>query len=476
MVPTECAWFVWGHWGRVAEALRLIEDVARAEEVLADYRIANEVFLLGGLSSGVTIYKQQVRAHNLAFALASSSLKGHLGSVAVVGGGIAGLTFAAALSTLFPMTRLTLFEQKADLCPLQQGSETRWVHPHIYDWPAVGSHRPQAELPLLDWSEETAGMVADTVLRKFSQLFGPTAAIDEGRDNTATAPEIGTPSLDLYTGVTHLRIPKTLSTVEWVGTSSKLVAGHVVAGNPRGGSDQFDAIVIASGFGLESAAGEFEPISYWRNDMLGQPVLSRAGQAYVVSGYGDGAIVDLCRLTIAGFRQGRVLDDLWGASLPVVEDRLAACGFASAATEGRLRSLYEGSEDLRALIDETVATIRPRLRRDVLVILGMRGKGPPNSSIWQALGGRSSTLNKLLLLVLFKAGAFVPRFEPLDLIQREFGISSRNIIVRHGTAAMKNVLSLFEQPDMILKILEDIHSNDNQIAQPLWPLGKFAPQ
>jgi hypothetical protein len=45
---------------------------------------------------------------------------------------------------------------------------------------------------------------------------------------------------------------------------------------------------------------------------------------YVVSGYGDGALVDLCRLTIERFRQDTILYELFGPELDWFEESMRA--------------------------------------------------------------------------------------------------------------------------------------------------------
>jgi hypothetical protein len=134
-----------------------------ARDVEATFRVVPGLYVIGSLERGVTIYSQQVRAHNLAWALWDLQNKGdrQIGNVAVVGGGIAGLTMAACLLSLFGSdVAITLFERSWDLCPFQQGADVRWVHPRIYDWPLEGSRAPSASLPVLDWTEGRASDVA----------------------------------------------------------------------------------------------------------------------------------------------------------------------------------------------------------------------------------------------------------------------------------------------------------------------------
>jgi hypothetical protein len=60
--------------------------------------------------------------------------------VSVSGGGLgAGLTAAAAIVRKGVIADVTIFERRDTAIPLQLGCDTRWVHPHIYDWPPPGS-------------------------------------------------------------------------------------------------------------------------------------------------------------------------------------------------------------------------------------------------------------------------------------------------------------------------------------------------
>ena len=108
------------------------------------------LYLVGVFERGVTVYSQQVRALNLIWALVergvlacnldeNAARSDGRGSIAIIGGGFAGLTAAAALIKKDVDANITIFERRDTLLPLQHGSDTRWLHPRIYDWPADGS-------------------------------------------------------------------------------------------------------------------------------------------------------------------------------------------------------------------------------------------------------------------------------------------------------------------------------------------------
>src|SRR5437868_4478233 len=79
------------------------DDLDRARNVERAFRIKKDLYVVGSLERGVTVYNQQVRAHNLVWALWELGQRGErpVGGVAVVGGGITGLTSFAAILALF---------------------------------------------------------------------------------------------------------------------------------------------------------------------------------------------------------------------------------------------------------------------------------------------------------------------------------------------------------------------------------------
>src|SRR5262249_24873856 len=243
-------------------------------------------FILGTLESGITFYRQQIRALNLIYSLAEAkdatgAPKVSPGSrVAIVGGGAFGTTAAAAAA--YAGFRVILMERQQHLLHLQGGCDTRWLHPRFYDWPAPESESRLARLPMLDWPASTAGQVADDIEGEFLDLVK--------RKNEG---------LRYILEVSKFKISESRNGIYEV--HYRTTGGqHIVP---------CEVIIYSVGFGTEIGENE----RYWRNDRLGQTELDFTGGArvrYVVSGTGDGGLVDVFRLTIRDFRHERIFSEM----------------------------------------------------------------------------------------------------------------------------------------------------------------------
>ncbi len=456
----------------MADATLNTDDLDRARNILQSFRIGDDIYLLGSLERGVTVYGQQVRAHNLAWALwatagapnshrtgcrnlkpGTTPVSGPDLNIAVVGGGIAGLTAVACIIALLPTAKITLFERTWDLCPLQQGCDSRWLHPRIYSWPAPGSRAPSASLPLLTWQEGRASDVAHQMLLQF-------AGITQGHRD-----------LRFFIGVEYLRISVADRSVEWVGRQGNSRAQYVTAGEPHGGTEVFDVIILATGFGLERAHSTYPTPSYWRTDRLAQPTLDGSTKHYIVSGYGDGAIVDLCRLTIERFRQDRIIDELFGPELEGAERQLLPAykaGLAGANVYDSLVTLE------RAVLEKPLTRLRQRLRKDTRIVLHASGKQKsPNSAIKDIFGPSSSFLNRLLVYLLYRSGAFAPTFDSLEKAVAGHSTSEGGVVCRHGHQAMIHLEQLFIDPASVMVALMALEKAQGQSQGREWNPGVF---
>ncbi|PTL80347.1 hypothetical protein DAT35_29715 [Vitiosangium sp. GDMCC 1.1324] len=285
-----------------------------------------EVYQIGCLERRVTLYSQQVRALNLVFALFARKKLQRSSRVAVVGGGAAGLTATVALARCG--ATVTLLERLDAVIPFQSGNLTRWLHPHIYEWPEEGCHNPDSGLPLLNWSADYAANVALVLRDEFYRHVRETKAIE------------------IHKGVRNVKPPEPGS------------AGRRLEWNGPGGrfwSEPFDAVILAVGFGLEGST--LCPVqSYWRNDDLAQFELdAERVRNYLVSGCGDGGLVDLLRIRISDFRHGEILEELIGRHPEGarVEKQLLL-------TEEAARAKVERGEDPSDFLYDEYQRIRPR--------------------------------------------------------------------------------------------------------------------
>jgi hypothetical protein len=351
----------------------------KANEVEATFRLSEGLYLIGIRERGVTLYNQQVRAHNVIWSLGELDRYGarKLGNVAVVGGGAAGITAVAALLALYKgRVPITLFERLWDLCPLQQGADTRWVHPRIYGWPAIGSRAPSASLPILNWSEGRASDVARTLVREFG----------EHCQEFITRPE----SLVFVMGLRDFRLHTVTRTISWIGTRAELTNPFFRRGNAEGNEARFDTIILTAGFGLERESQVYRTVSYCRNEQIAQPILDGTRRNYVISGYGDGALVDLCRLTIERFRQDTIVYELFGQFLDNIEaelqEKLDEIGIG--------KNIYDYFKSIdQTMISDARKALGRRIRKDTNVTLHISGSENNIKSFSEIFGQTSSFLN-----------------------------------------------------------------------------------
>jgi hypothetical protein len=236
------------------------------------------VFFIGCFESRVTLFAQQVRALNLVDALLDQGVVRDTGRVAIVGGGAAGITAAAALARAAPKLKaIDVYERKDELLHLQRGSD-RYLHPHFYDWPRPGSLSPDAALPILNWRAGPAKDVAEVIVREFEALC-QTSII-----NVKSAREV-----------------EKLTPAPLGGCRLS------VAGAPKDGGF-YDAVILSIGFGYESHIAE-QNHSYWSPSILSSPIHAPGNEHIVfVSGNGDGGLVDFMMATYNGLDHRSICD------------------------------------------------------------------------------------------------------------------------------------------------------------------------
>jgi FAD dependent oxidoreductase len=248
-----------------------------------------KAYILGSFARHVTIYSQQMRAFNLVDALCKTGQLSNRVSVAVVGGGIAGLTAAAAAAVRG--AEVTIIERDEDFFPIQRHAGKRYLHPHIYDWPLYELKEGQedvANFPFLGWKADEA----EVVFRELKKGW---------KDFCSNFKEMGR--------------PKKLMGARFIGLSHKSERDCLeltVREKDRPGPTLITAqiVILALGFGREIERADIQ--KYW--DEAPFDSVPRTTLKWLVSGYGDGGLTDLMRLCIKDFRHDEFVKKFAGDS------------------------------------------------------------------------------------------------------------------------------------------------------------------
>lgn len=360
-----------------------VEDVITSMQPDA----AVPIYVLGCFARRVTLYTQQVRALNLVYALKEKGIVGRGARVGFIGGGAAGLTAAAFAA--FYGCEVTVFERYGEPLPFFTGNGTRWLHPHIYDWPAPHSLINNAGLMVLNWRAGLADEVADQLIEQWEVLkerYG----------------------VHFQENVTHIDIiennpPLLTWRVENGGTNSPI---------------QFNALVVAVGFGVEDSAPNPDVVkSYWRNDSLHQFYFGPAKQAHgsrdiLISGSGDGGLVDVFRTGLKRFRHQRIvnefrLDQEFDAGLRQhllsIEDEARQ----QAQPGNWLLKKYNEVGEHPIVRDTLVERVMQRCRKDTQVYLNVQDY----NSLYNL---NACVLNRFLLLCMIRATKVIVQIGKLD--------------------------------------------------------------
>ena len=225
-------------------------------------------FVLGCTERRVTFNSQQIRAFNLVWALFDQRIMDETSKVGIVGGGLSGMTVAAALN--LKGCKAMIFHEGDELMDMQRGNISRFIHPNIYDWPHDGCEIEHTDLPCLNWRAGNAEEVAMQIEEHWDDLNPPIPV----RINTRIS----------KIGYKHMK------TRVYIADSAD--------------NEPFDCVILAVGFGVEKNLPNTQIRSYWDNDNFTQSNKTRMTKIFLVSGCGDGGLIDALRARLVNFKHG----------------------------------------------------------------------------------------------------------------------------------------------------------------------------
>jgi tetratricopeptide (TPR) repeat protein len=380
------------------------------------------LYVLGCYDRLKTVYAQQCRALSLIHALCKIDEVREGRRVGVIGGGAAGITAAAAAAT--KGAKVIVWELAEHLMPLQRQNTNRYLHPHIYHWPNISSDSKRADLPLLDWVADMSNGVAEQLRQRFDRVRGETG------------------------GAIEVRLGQIISNILVVGDRIS-PSGFRVLGDNGNIDEQVDVVIVAIGFGIEKRQRlGIETPPYWKDDGLDQTLDASPmkPRRILISGSGDGALIDILRVKLKDFRHDEILDLLpkdramshLERELQRIEERAE-----NARVNPRLPPVSLNREYSRlALPDSLKVELSGRIRRDTKVCFNF--SSPDRYAL------SSSLLNRFLVSTLCSLNEVAPKWAELteQTISRVSGglylvnwanstepESFDDVVIRHGPPA-----------------------------------------
>lgn len=245
-----------------------------------------KAFVIGPFATRVNFASQQRRALNLVWAInddliKSGSENGLRGKdVCVVGAGLAGLTAAAGIVAFGG--NAWVLEREAKRFHRMRRAGHRDIHPTINFWPQEDVN-PSTFLPFFNWHQDSCNSVLSKVWAQWKKL-------------------------EQKSGIKGITFNCDVKDFKIIDGKWKIEAG--LPDNQKMPRQKFHALVLATGFGDEKFPDGGESAGYWeeKSDRIEaiRQAPSNPCDHYVVSGTGDGGIIEVLRLLFSGFKAGGI--------------------------------------------------------------------------------------------------------------------------------------------------------------------------
>ncbi|NYJ13028.1 hypothetical protein GGI64_004109 [Rhizobium leguminosarum] len=362
---------------------------------------ARDIYCIGSFGHFVNFSAQQHRALNLAWALHKEDRLDNTKAIAVIGGGLTGVTLAAAL--VRGGYTVHLFEHRKELMAHQLSTDHRLVHPAINSWPFVPMI-PSSSLPFLNWVSGPCSKVVSGLLREFEEMAEQTDRLQIFRD---------------------LEISNVDDGLEGLVLSHK----GAVTGT------RYGCVVLAVGFGDEKEEESFPAISYWHPDGIEHQTLTQDIQYFLVSGCGDGGLIDALRVIHRDFdKGGLIFETAYALDGTAVAEMILA--HSDSGRGSNKKAVYIDAARMIAS-DPSYANLQKTLvrsaglKRPVVRLSARNGTDPFLSN--------AAPVHKLMIAhamlsdrILYSQGTLVRNGNGVQVGRNKYDAPNTKIVVRHG--------------------------------------------
>lgn len=347
-------------------------------------------FVLGSFDHKKTVRTQMDRAAVMSRGIFERNGGGGA-RVAVVGAGFAGV--AAAATLLQFGFKVTLFETKRLLVPLQKRCYDRFIHPNSYDWPGVELSEDY-DLAGLRWSAGYADQVSAQVTECFEEV--------RSRFADSYTEELET-SIEMIRPVRKEGDPE-----------------YDVVDDQKYSYGKFAFVILSVGFGPEKHVKFGDKVDgYWENSaLLNAHGTQDRPTRLLISGAGDGSLVSVVEAVFEESDHAalvRLLEE-WLSRETIDDLIMAEKSFLIAFRESRdARILESYNKILQGIIKDLKPKIELSIKSGVSVTL--------NSSLSGIFSPGSSPLNRIIIYLLYRTGIISLRQGRLDdkMVEEEIG-------------------------------------------------------
>jgi hypothetical protein len=421
----------------IADESKQIEIIKACSCSLED---DSQFYCIGSFGRFVNFSAQQYRALNLVWALDVQKKLDRKHPIAVIGGGLSGITAAVALVELG--YSVDLYESQKELMAHQLTTDHRLVHPTINRWPST-QLIPSTSFPFLNWVSGPCSKVVSELLQEVELLESNKQDLFSIKRNQGI--------VDIDKGINGFLI----------GT-----AGHTI---PK----SYGSVIIAVGYGDERRAKSFESISYWYPDGLEHQALVGKVRYFFVSGCGDGGLIDALRIIHRDFDKGGLIfetaNKLEGTS---VADKIRDFEARDKSTPDETEKVYIEAakmissekiyQEVHKILERSAGQNRPLLR-----LSAKTGKNP--------FATRAAPIHKLMIAHAMLMNKIVFRKSELSLDKKSIVIGEKRypkdrnvsrVIVRHGPTGspIQDLLN----DDQIDRLRSEQEAKENLLTSAAW--------